>query len=130
MPPNKTQLPTGNVPIPNSTISDIILAFPLVLGLMIVTLSHLCSGWNEGSQNGICIVSFLSPLYHSVMGLGLLFAFTGFLILPVIIIFFILSTLNKVKVLSQNGLEGAKKNWVGFFIWLAVISLFLAFSLG
>lgn len=53
---------------------------PIVFVFLIlpVFLSNtICSGWNEGTMHGACLIHSISPIYNFLMNMLLFFAFSG-----------------------------------------------------
>src|SRR3989344_1395803 len=65
--------------------------------LAVLVTSSLCGGWNEGSMAGTCTVPAMEGFYNSLMGIFLLLAFGGFLIVgPIVLVLITISLLLKI----------------------------------
>lgn len=103
-------------------ISDVILCLlPLLIGVQLL-LSNICSGWNEGSMNGVCPISFFTPLYNALNGITLILGFTGIIWFPIYLLFFVHSTFKKIIILRQQGFSAIRSNIAGTVIWIIMAS--------
>ncbi len=71
----------------------IIFTAPITLLLITTTF---CSGWNEGTMAGTCVIPALAVLYNWLNGILLLAAFFGFIIGPLIFILIVISFVQKI----------------------------------
>lgn len=86
------------------TIADaglfVIVTVPLALMLLV---SSVCSGWNEGTMSGTCSLPVLTPLYDTLSTVMLMMAFGGFIFVgPVLLVFAIISIVSKIRKYYQG----------------------------
>lgn len=98
--------------------ADAVIAIPVLLVLITLLLNVMCSGWSEGSMGGQCVLPFIVPFYAFFMGISFMAALTAILWLPVYIVFYILSTIDKARIVLKSGFRGLKENISGTVIWL------------
>ncbi|CAN5738793.1 hypothetical protein BH11PAT2_BH11PAT2_00320 [soil metagenome] len=104
--------------------SDAVLIIPIILILAGVLLHPICIGWaDEGSMTGTCSPAFFTGLYGFLMSALLFFAFTGFIWIPVYIVFYTLSTIGKVRLLKSGGTQALRENLAATIIWTLATAL-------
>ena len=55
-----------------------------VAAVVVLMFTVVCSGWSEGDGTGECMISQLTPLYNTIMGILLIAAFSAILWVPVV----------------------------------------------
>jgi hypothetical protein len=95
------------------TIDVVLFVTVTVPTAFLLLTSALCSGWNEGSMEGSCIVPAIDGFYNGLMGLVLILSFFGIFWLPVLIILVIVNYRLKRK---RYKAEGRPQTWGGKFL--------------
>ena len=106
--------------------SDIILIAPALFIIISFLFSLFCQGgWNEGNgMNGSCTISLFTPIFLTAP----IYVVFALITSPIWVIFYATSTLNKIKVVRNEGYLGIRTHIVGFIIW-SIVSLPFVFLL-
>ena len=106
----------------------------IVDGLIVLTLllpatvlivsNYICT--DAGPMHVECVIPGIAPIVDFVGGWTLLISFGGILLYgPIILVCYILSTIDKIRSIHQNGTEAIKNNIFGAVTWSLTTLLFL-----